>query len=134
MNKFRIGGVTVAAVALIAVAGSPASAGTSVTSYGESTKASCSHGSKGTFDDYGEHFYVTDTCADSMSAVLKVDVAPYQSGGGYDFTIWNPNGSGDTKDVNKSYAEGTGVCIQAGVGEYSSGEWGLWGYWTCGVA
>ncbi|MGP4091833.1 hypothetical protein [Streptomyces sp. KR55] len=134
MNKFRIGGIMVAAAAMVAMAGSPASAGTSVSSWGQSSRTECDYSSKGTFDDYGEHFYLTDLCADDMSAVMKVDVAPYQSNGGYDFTIWNPNKAGSTVDVNKSYAEGTGICIQAGQGEYSSGEWGLWGYWTCGVA
>ncbi|GCB46982.1 hypothetical protein SNL152K_4284 [Streptomyces sp. NL15-2K] len=130
----RIGGIMVAAAAMVAMAGSPASAGTSVSSWGQSVRSNCDNSSKGTFDDDGEHFYLTDLCADSMSAVMKVDVAPYQSGGGYDFTIWNSNTAGSTVDVNKSYAEGTGVCIQAGLGESSSGEWGGWGYWTCGVA
>ncbi|MEV1068304.1 hypothetical protein [Streptomyces sp. NPDC050263] len=134
MNKFRIGGITVAAVALIAIAGSPASAGTSVTSYGGSTKTTCDTSSKGVFDHDGDWFRLTDTCADHMSAVLKVDVAPFQSNGGYDFSIWNSGKAGSTKDVNKNYAEGTGVCIQAGMGEFSSGEWANWGYWTCGTA
>ncbi|GGL73339.1 hypothetical protein GCM10010129_16240 [Streptomyces fumigatiscleroticus] len=134
MNRFRVVGMTVAAVALVAVAGSPASAGSNATSYGQTQKDSCSYSSKGTFDDYGEHFYVTDMCADNMSAVLKVDVEPFQSGGGYDFTIWNPNKAGSTKDVNKSYAEGTYVCIQAGLGDYGTREWGGWGSWDCGVA
>ncbi|MEV1068305.1 hypothetical protein [Streptomyces sp. NPDC050263] len=134
MRVFRAAGITVAAVALIAIAGSPASAGTSVTSYGQSSVDSCTSGSVGRFDDVGEHFYLTDTCADYMSAVLKVDVAPFQSYGGYDFTIWNSGKAGSTKDENRSYAEGTGVCIQAGGGDSLSREWGWWGYWTCGTA
>ncbi|MDX3801914.1 hypothetical protein [Streptomyces sp. AK04-3B] len=134
MNKFRAGGIVVAAAALVALANSPALAGTNATSWGQSKKDTCSASSVGTFEAEGEWFHIKDVCADEMSAVLKVDVAPYKSDGGYDFTIWNPGKNGSTKSVNKKYDEGTGVCIQAGLGEYSSGEWGLFGAWSCGKA
>ncbi|MFE7277830.1 hypothetical protein [Streptomyces sp. NPDC057623] len=128
-------GTLVAAAALIGIAGSPASAGTSVTSWGVSLKQGCSYASQGTFDHDGEWFRLKDVCADGWSPVMRVDVAPYSSTtNGYDFAIWNTTGNGTTTNVNKSYAEGTGVCIQAGSGEHSSGEWGSWGYWTCGTA
>jgi hypothetical protein len=136
MNKFQVAGTAVAAVALIGLAQSPASAATDVTVYGPSFKSSCANASIGHFSSYGETFTVYDKCADGWSAVVKVDVAPYKSDGGYDFLIWNPNGAdGSPVTVNKSYAEGTGICMQAGSGEYSSGETGGgWGYWSCGVA
>ncbi|SCE87937.1 hypothetical protein GA0074695_1829 [Micromonospora viridifaciens] len=134
MRLARVFGAAVTTAALILVSGSPAHAGTSVSSWGTSMKSGCSTSSHGKFEDYGEWFRLTDTCADGWSAVMRVDVAPYQSNNGYDFVIWNSNGNGTTVSVNKSYAEGTGVCIQAGSGERSSGEWGSWGYWTCGVA
>ncbi|MDX3579817.1 MULTISPECIES: hypothetical protein [unclassified Streptomyces] len=134
MNKFRAGGIVVAAAALVALTNSPAMAGTNATSWGQSMKDVCSASSVGTFEAEGEWFHIKDVCADNMSAVLKVDVAPFKPNGGYDFTIWNPGKSGSTKSVNKKYDEGTGVCIQAGLGEYNSGEWGLWGEWSCGVA
>ncbi|MGW2385314.1 hypothetical protein [Streptomyces sp. NPDC001658] len=134
MSRFRTGGIVVAAAAMVMLANSPASAGTNATSWGQSSKPTCDSSSIGTFEDEGDWFYVKDVCADNMSAVIKVDVAPYQSGGGYDFTIWNPGGNGSTKEVNKNYAEGTNVCIQAGMGEYGSGEWGLFGRWSCGQA
>ncbi|MFF7724149.1 hypothetical protein ACFZDB_33015 [Streptomyces luteogriseus] len=76
-----------------------------------------------------------DKCADGWAAVVKVDVAPYKSDGGYDFAIWNPNSAdGSPVTVNKSYDEGTGVCVQAGAGEYRSGEWGYFGARSCGAA
>ncbi|MFJ3308001.1 hypothetical protein ACIPSA_33925 [Streptomyces sp. NPDC086549] len=135
MRKFRFAGALVGAVALVGLANSPALAGTDVTVYGPSLKSGCSHASAGHFASYGEVFTVYDECADGWSAVVKVDVAPYQSGGGYDFAIWNPNGhDGSPVTSNRSYAEGTGVCLQAGSGEYSSGEWGTWGSWSCGTA
>ncbi|MDT9699742.1 hypothetical protein [Streptomyces sp. P17] len=125
----------VGAVAMVGLANSPASAGTDVTVYGPSMKSGCSYASAALFASYGETITVYDKCADGWAAVVKVDVAPYQSGGGYDFAIWNPNSaSGSPVVSNRSYAEGTGVCMQAGSGEYSSGEWGSWGYWSCGTA
>ncbi|QNE74685.1 hypothetical protein F0344_08750 [Streptomyces finlayi] len=133
-TRIRVLGAVAASAALVGLASSPASAGTSVSSWGQSVKSSCANGSHGRFEDAGEIFNLTDSCADGWSAVLKVDVAPYKSDGGYDFTIWNTQSAGNTVSVNKAYAEGTGVCIQAGLGEYSSGEWGMWGYWTCGVS
>ncbi|KUL26137.1 hypothetical protein [Streptomyces regalis] len=135
MKKFQLAGALVGAVALVGLASSPALAGTDVTVYGPSLKQGCSYASAAHFASYGEVFTVYDKCADGWAAVVKVDVAPYQSGGGYDFYIWNPNSAdGSPVTVNKSYAEGTGVCMQAGSGEYSSGEWGAWGYWSCGTA
>jgi hypothetical protein len=125
MNKFRVAGTAVAAAALVGLAHSPASAATDVTVYGPSFKSGCAHASTGHFASYGETFTVYDKCADGWSAVVKVDVAPYKSDGGYDFLIWNPNGAdGSPVTVNKSYAEGTGICMHAGSGEYSSGETG----------
>jgi hypothetical protein len=135
VKKFRVVGTTVAAVALIGLAQSPASAGTDVTVYGPPWNEVCTHGSIGHFSSYGETFTVYDKCADGWSAVVKVDVAPYKSDGGYDFSIWNPNGAdGSPVTVNKSYAEGTGICMQAGGGDYRTGEWGNFGDWACGVA
>ncbi|MFF7737652.1 MULTISPECIES: hypothetical protein [unclassified Streptomyces] len=137
MKKMRLAGTLVGAVALVGLAGSPALAGTDVTVYGPSFKASCSNASAGHFASYGEVFTVYDKCADGWAAVVKVDVAPYKSNGGYDFLIWNPNSAdGSPVTVNKSYGEGVGVCMQAGSGEYSSGQTGSnsWGYWSCGAA
>jgi len=137
VKKSRFAGVFVGAAALVGLASSPALAGTDVTVYGPSFKSGCSHASAGHFASYGETFTVYDECADGWSAVVKVDVAPYKSGGGYDFLIWNTNSaSGSPVTVNKSYAEGTGVCMQAGSGEASSGEVGssAWGSWSCGAA
>ncbi|MEV7386799.1 MULTISPECIES: hypothetical protein [Streptomyces] len=135
MKKFRLAGAMVGAVALVGLANSPALAGTDITAYGPSLKSGCSHASAGHFASYGETFTVYDECADGWSAVVEVDVAPYQSGGGYDFVIWNHNGAdGSPVTVDKSYAEGTGVCLRAGSGEYSSKEAGTWSSWSCGAA
>ncbi|HWU06880.1 MAG TPA: hypothetical protein VN520_10940 [Streptomyces sp.] len=137
MKKFQIAGTTIAAAALVALTQSPASAATDVTVYGPSFKSGCAHASTGHFASYGEVFTLYDSCADGWAAVMKVDVAPYKPSGGYDFLIWNTNSaSGSPMTVNKEYAEGTGVCIQAGSGEHSSGETGSnsWGYWSCGTA
>ncbi|MFF5183936.1 hypothetical protein ACFY30_09125 [Streptomyces sp. NPDC000345] len=134
MNKFRVGGVVVAAAAMIGFAGSPAFAQTNATVYGESARPNCAHSSKGVFKAEGEWFYLTDTCADGWDVVMKVDVAPYEPGDKYDFSIWNTGGNGSTKPVNKAYDEGTGVCIWAGYGEASSGEWAGFGPGSCGVA
>ncbi|MDX3434394.1 hypothetical protein PV664_36930 [Streptomyces sp. ME01-18a] len=134
MKTFRIAGAAVAAVALIGLAQSPASAATDVTVYGYNW-GSCAHVSTGHFASYGEVFTLYDSCAEGMAAVMKVDIAPYKANGGYDFDIWNTNGaSGSPMTVNKEYAEDTGVCIQVGAGEYASGEWGNWGNWSCGKA
>jgi hypothetical protein len=120
---------------LVGLANSPALAGTDITVYGLSVKTGCSHASAGHFASYGEVFTVYDECADGWSAVVRVDIAPYQSNNGYDFTIWNDNSAaGSPVTTNRSYAEGTGVCMQAGSGEHSSGEWGSWGSWSCGAA
>jgi hypothetical protein len=137
VKKFRLAGALVGAVALVGLANSPALAGTDITVYGPSFKASCSYASAGHFASYGEVFTVYDECADGWSAVVKVDVAPYKPDGGYDFLIWNTNSaSGSPVTVNKSYGEGVGVCMQAGSGEHSSGEVGssAWGYWSCGTS
>ncbi|MFI9809793.1 hypothetical protein ACIHEJ_36645 [Streptomyces sp. NPDC052301] len=133
MKKFQLGSALVGAVALIALTNSPASA-LDASVWGQSMKAGCAHASYGKFEDNDEIFSVKDTCADGWSAVIKVDVAPYQSDGGYDFAIWNNKGNGTTVTSNRSYPEGTGVCIWAGSGEYSSGEWGSWGPGSCGKA
>jgi hypothetical protein len=135
VKKFRLAGALVGAVALVGLANSPALAGTDITVYGPSFKASCSYAPAGHFASYGEVFTVYDECADGWSAVVRVDVYPYKSNDGYDFSIWNNNSaSGSPVTSNKSYAEGTGVCITAGVGESSSGEWGNWSSWDCGEA
>ncbi|MGW7433228.1 hypothetical protein ACWGIN_27275 [Streptomyces sp. NPDC054861] len=135
MNKFRAASTVVATVALLGLAQSPAMAATDVTVYGPSWNSSCTYGSAGHFASYGETFTVYDKCADGWSAVLLVDVAPYKPAGGYDFVIWNPNGAdGSPLTVNKSYAEGTGICMQAGGGDHVTGESGNFGNWACGVA
>ncbi|MGW7276172.1 hypothetical protein ACWGH5_37385 [Streptomyces sp. NPDC054864] len=124
-----------ASAALLSLAQSPASAATDVTVYAPSATPECSYASNGHFASYGEVFNLYDKCADGMAAVMKVDVAPYKPDGGYDFDMWNPNGAkGSPVTLNKEYVEGTGICIQAGFGEYASGEWGNWGYWSCGTA
>ena len=137
MKHVRWAGTLAGAVALVGLAGSPALAGTDVTVYGPAFKAGCSNASAAHFASYGEVFTVYDKCADGWAAVVKVDVAPYKSNGGYDFLIWNPNSAdGSPVTVNKSYDEGVGVCMQAGSGEYSSGQTGsnAWGAWSCGAA
>lgn len=88
----------------------------------------------GSFKPHGEVFDVGDWCSDGHSAVLRVDVEPIKSNNGYDYLLWNPNGSGTVKKWNKSYAEGTTVCIQAGIGEYGDKtSWGF-GSWDCTTA
>jgi len=136
VRKFRLAGTVVAAVAMVGLANSPALAGTDVTVWGPSLKpASCSYASAGHFASYDEVFTVYDECADGWSAVMRVDVYPYKSNDGYDFSIWNNNSaSGSPVTSNRSYDEGTGVCITVGVGEASSGEWGNWSGWKCGKA
>lgn len=82
-------------------------------------------------------FTAYDKCADGWAAVVKVGVAPYKSNGRYGFAIWNPNSAKVPQApvaVDKSYAEGTAICMQAGAGEYRSGEWGWFGPWSCGAA
>ena len=69
MNKFRAGGIVVAAAALVALTNSPAMAGTNATSWGQSMKGVCSASSVGTFEAEGEWFHIKDVCADNMKGV-----------------------------------------------------------------
>lgn len=98
------------------------------------TTSSDGYCANGQFEDHGEWFYLLDRCYDGHSAVMRVDVEPVKSGNGYDFLLWNPDGYETMRSWNKSYPEGTAVCIQVGLGEYGSGtSWG-YGSWTCGSA
>lgn len=117
-----------AAAACVVGFGSPAMADTGH-SYGMGTN--CPTSSDGWFVSNGDDSYIKDTCADGFSAVLKVDVYPLKSGGGYDFLVWNSNGAGTTVwDNSHDFTEGMTICIQAGVG-HPGGEWGGFGSWKC---
>ncbi|MET9482884.1 hypothetical protein [Streptomyces sp. NPDC006638] len=131
----RHASVTLAAAAAFMVASvGPASAGSnSAHSYGIA-RGNCAHVSDGWFTHDGEIFHLDDTCADGFAAVIKVDIEPIQSGGGYDYALWSHlSADGGVETWNKSYAEGTAVCLQAGFG-HEGGEWAGWGAWKCGTA
>lgn len=89
---------------------------------------------EGNFYPHDEIFQLWDSCSDGHSAVLRVDVAPIQSGGGYDFLLWNQYGKNKAMYWNRSYKEGKGICIQAGIGEYGSKANWDYGRWDCTAA
>ncbi|MET9482885.1 hypothetical protein [Streptomyces sp. NPDC006638] len=136
ISRRRLAGTVIAAASFAAMAAGPASAGSnSAHAYGSSADGSCTYGSDGWFTHDGEIFHLDDVCKDGWSAVMKVDVEPFKTGGGYDWSMRNDlSAAGGVVTVNKSYAEGTAVCVQAGISPSGETEWGGFGTWRCGTA
>lgn len=121
--------VGAAVTAMITLAASPASAGTnSGVSYAlADTHTNCADGGKGNFYNVGDWFNIEDDCIDGHSAVLEVDVAPYEPNNGYDKTFYASGGSGTNGDTQWNLPEGTNVTVRACLGEsgtiFNCGNW-----------
>ncbi|WKX72133.1 hypothetical protein [Streptomyces sp. XD-27] len=128
----KVLGAGAAAVACVALAGSPASAGTN-TGYSRGiAHQGCSFSSEGWFKANGDTLYIKDTCGDGWAAELKVDVAPLAGQTDYDHLITNNGGKGSTKVENRfNFPEGKKICVSAGISV--NGEMGGFGPWKCGT-
>ncbi|WKX72132.1 hypothetical protein [Streptomyces sp. XD-27] len=129
----KVLGAGAAAVACVALAGSPASAGTNTAHARSMGHHGCSFNSEGWFVADGDTLYIKDTCAEGDDAMLKVDVAPMKSEEwNYDHLIRNSGGKGSTKVENGfNFPEGKKICIS--VGSAKGREMGGFGPWKCGT-